>query len=299
MDQATFVEITKSEHAHGGPGWAFGTCLWSPSRNRAGHDRYALMREPQRDDPVLHIYHDRWPDGQTESRLCGHSRVETAYREVAEEPPSPGDWSGMSPYYRIDLRDYTAFSSPLPMGTIVDRYGDEIRQDLKDTSPTYYPFTTHGDSLRTVQGIYLAQATPGLVQILGRGLNLQETLSQATEAGIDPHYEYAEGRRLASERYFFSRNPTLIRRAKDRAGGTCEVCGFNFAAYYGELGAGYCEVHHLNPLSERSDSEWGEELRTRLDEVAVLCANCHRMVHRRRPALSLDELRRQLLRSGS
>jgi hypothetical protein len=25
-----FVEITKENHAHGGPGWEFGTCLWSP-----------------------------------------------------------------------------------------------------------------------------------------------------------------------------------------------------------------------------------------------------------------------------
>lgn len=256
------------------------------------------MRELQRADRVLHIYHDSWPDGATDSRLCGQSTVAALYREVDDEPPSPGDWAGMTPYYRIDLTDYTAFPSPLPMSTIVSRYGEEIRQDLKDTRPTYYPFTTHGDSLRTVQGIYLARATPGLLQILRRGLNLQESVPQAVDAGIDPHYEYTEARRLASERYFFSRNPKLIRLAKERAGGVCQICGFNFADVYGELGEGYCEVHHLNPLSERSDQEWSEGLRTSLDEVAVLCANCHRMVHRKRPALSLEELGQHHSRRG-
>ena len=77
-EPTTYVEITKSEHAHGGPGWELGTCLWSPSRNRAGHDRYALMREPHRGDRVLHIYHDNWPDGVTDFRLCGQSTVGAA-----------------------------------------------------------------------------------------------------------------------------------------------------------------------------------------------------------------------------
>src|SRR3712207_7557670 len=40
-----WVEITPDDHGHGGPGWEFGTCLWSPSRNRTGDDRYRIMRE--------------------------------------------------------------------------------------------------------------------------------------------------------------------------------------------------------------------------------------------------------------
>lgn len=40
-----WVEITRDEHGHGGEGWGFGTCLWSPERDNAGHDRYAIMRQ--------------------------------------------------------------------------------------------------------------------------------------------------------------------------------------------------------------------------------------------------------------
>ena len=68
----------------------------------------------------------------------------------------------------------------------------------------------------------------GLVQILHRALQLQEMVPEAADAGIDPHYEYAEARRLASERYFVSRNPTLIRRAKERAGRTCGYVASTF-----------------------------------------------------------------------
>lgn len=55
-----YIEITKSDHLHGGVGWEFGQCLWSPNRNRAGHDRYSLMREPKVGDLVLHFYNKTW-----------------------------------------------------------------------------------------------------------------------------------------------------------------------------------------------------------------------------------------------
>ena len=53
----------------------------------------------------------------------------------------------------------------------------------------------------------------------------------------------------------------------------CEVCGFDFQARYGVIGEGFAEVHHLLPIHR------GERL-TRLADLAVVCANCHRMLHR-------------------
>lgn len=34
--------------------------------------------------------------------------------------------------------------------------------------------------------------------------------------------------------------------------------------------------------------------RTRLSDLALLCSNCHRMIHRRRPFASIDELRQKI-----
>jgi predicted HNH restriction endonuclease len=57
----------------------------------------------------------------------------------------------------------------------------------------------------------------------------------------------------------------------------CEVsgCGFEFERVYGELGTGFAEVHHLRPLSELR-----QPVSTTFADLAVVCANCHRMIHR-------------------
>ncbi|MFE2018562.1 HNH endonuclease [Streptomyces sp. NPDC059499] len=60
----------------------------------------------------------------------------------------------------------------------------------------------------------------------------------------------------------------------------CEVCTFDFGQFYGPLGQGYIEVHHRLPLHLSGPRE------TKLDDLAVLCSNCHRMCHRSRPGES-------------
>jgi hypothetical protein len=69
---------------------------------------------------------------------------------------------------------------------------------------------------------------------------------------------------------------------------SCEVpgCGFDFEAAYGELGAAYAEVHHLKPLARLRG-----RTKTTLDDLAVVCANCHAMIHRGGNSRSLDEVR--------
>ena len=49
-----WVEVS-TDPAHGGAGWGFGTCLWSPVTNRAGARRYQVMEEPQKGEGVLHF----------------------------------------------------------------------------------------------------------------------------------------------------------------------------------------------------------------------------------------------------
>ncbi|MGF7234005.1 MAG: HNH endonuclease [Frankia sp.] len=68
----------------------------------------------------------------------------------------------------------------------------------------------------------------------------------------------------------------------------CEVCGFDFEKTYGSRGAGYIECHHIVPLHTTGQRA------TKLDDLALICANCHRMIHRGTPWLSPDELRETL-----
>lgn len=115
--------------------------------------------------------------------------------------------------------------------------------------------------------------------------------SKSTVGEVANRAEYDEGNRISQERSFFRRNPNLVRNAKEVYGYTCQVCSFNYQKKYGDLGLGYIECHHLNPLSERPEGEWNENVKTSIQDVRVVCANCHRMMHRRRPALTIEELK--------
>ncbi len=66
----------------------------------------------------------------------------------------------------------------------------------------------------------------------------------------------------------------------------CEVCDFNFFDLYGDLGNGFAEFHHTTPLLESAFMRT-----TQVSDIAIVCANCHRMLHRARPALTIDGLK--------
>jgi 5-methylcytosine-specific restriction protein A len=70
----------------------------------------------------------------------------------------------------------------------------------------------------------------------------------------------------------------------------CEVCEFDFAARYGIHGKGFIECHHVRPLADLDS-----ETMTHLDDLALVCSNCHRMLHRNKDVLTLDELRQMLV----
>ncbi|MCE0864453.1 HNH endonuclease [Pseudomonas alloputida] len=75
-----------------------------------------------------------------------------------------------------------------------------------------------------------------------------------------------------------------------RWGRKCFVCSFEFEKVYGELGKGFIHVHHLKPLSEQG----GEYNLDPEQDLRPVCPNCHAMLHRSVPALTIEELQRQM-----
>lgn len=103
--------------------------------------------------------------------------------------------------------------------------------------------------------------------------------------------EAAEGAILSRLHHYRERDAGLARKRKDRALKehgrlVCEACGFDFFAAYGERGRGFIECHHTKPLKTLQAGA-----KTKLSELALLCANCHRMIHARRPWLTIGELK--------
>jgi 5-methylcytosine-specific restriction protein A len=70
-------------------------------------------------------------------------------------------------------------------------------------------------------------------------------------------------------------------------GPKCQACGFDFAKVYGSIGEGYIEVHHKTPLSEIGR----EYLVNPIKDLIPICANCHAIIHRESPALTIEDLK--------
>ena len=73
------------------------------------------------------------------------------------------------------------------------------------------------------------------------------------------------------------KNRNLSKAAIKAHGYICQGCGFNFAEKYGEIGKDFIEAHHLVPISLFEAQV--VKLDPKLD-FAVLCSNCHRMIHK-------------------
>ncbi|TBV25540.1 restriction endonuclease [Meridianimaribacter sp. CL38] len=132
------------------------------------------------------------------------------------------------------------------------------------------------------------------VEGLGKGIWGLNDYKEA-EVRIDlteDDIEFPEGKKALRKHIARERNPKLIRLAKEKfinENGRllCEVCDFDFEKEYGELGKGFIEGHHSKPVSELEENE-----KTKIEDIVMVCSNCHKMLHRRRPWLSKTELKK-------
>lgn len=121
-------------------------------------------------------------------------------------------------------------------------------------------------------------------------LDIQAGMPEA----VDHVVRLPEARTEGGEKVFFSVRRERDLKLRDDAlalhGLDCMACGFNFEKAYGAHGKGFIEVHHVVPLSDA-----GKTITDPASDLVVLCANCHRMVHRKRDiCLSLEELKAHL-----
>lgn len=96
-----------------------------------------------------------------------------------------------------------------------------------------------------------------------------------------------EGERLLREIQVIKRDGRIVAKAKEKLGSVCQVCSFNFGKVYGEIGRGFIEAHHIDPLHLRA----GKNRPTSVDDFAMLCSNCHRMIHRADNVLTIEQLK--------
>ena len=124
------------------------------------------------------------------------------------------------------------------------------------------------------------EATKSRADLIRVGVAASEALSPFHEEA-----EFTEGRVITELHSRRERDPRLrerlldSRRASDRL--FCEMCGTPPPSTNPALRDAHFEVHHIIPLASSTGCRT-----TRLSDLALLCANCHRMLHR---AIALEK----------
>ena len=200
---------------------------------------------------------------------------------------------------------------------------------LKRLGQTIFPATGYAETFRNENGVYMKlmnfrrldpEYTADGKRGLGRGAKADEEVwaafaedplhcddvAKAILAALDhsearPSWaesfmddgvqEAPEGRILTRMHVARERNRQLVESKRKQAMKKhgkllCEVCGFDFAIHYAERGDGFIECHHTKPVAALVEGQ-----KTHIDDLALVCANCHRMIHRSKRWLSISDLK--------
>lgn len=120
-----------------------------------------------------------------------------------------------------------------------------------------------------------------------RSEHLAEELHGAASTYVEDATKFRLHKRI-------ERNARLVKAVKKAQGHECRVCGINFELHYGDIGKGFIEAHHLRPVASLSGTQ------VPLDPVkdfAVLCSNCHRMIHRSKWVHDIEQFRTEHYKS--
>ena len=134
--------------------------------------------------------------------------------------------------------------------------------------------------------VELSSIAKNIRKIIDSDIELPKFIDESYEEDVE------EGKLITRFHKARERNAKTVKKKKDeflkeRGKLYCEVCEFDFGEKYGSRGDGFIECHHTKFLSD-----YDVPTKTKTMDLALLCSNCHRMIHRKKPWLSVDELRK-------
>lgn len=163
---------------------------------------------------------------------------------------------------------------------------DTLERNSSDSSKFKYDKNSEKDLFYAVSG-------------LGKGhWGLRKTSDyEDSNINLTPSLEeFEEGKQVLKVHLKRERNPKLIqiakKRFKEKHGKLyCEACNFNFKDKYNINDVEFIEAHHLKPVSELKEGE-----KTKIEDIVMLCPNCHRMIHKYRPWIDKKEDIKKILK---
>lgn len=123
------------------------------------------------------------------------------------------------------------------------------------------------------------------IEVFDETITIQEGVKKLLETKI---YERSSKLREIAIKHYMKNGDIL-----------CDACKFSFNKFYGKIGKGYIEIHHIKPIFKYEDEELGKTINIALKNVIPLCSNCHRIIHRDwKNPLQVDFLIEQINQNG-
>lgn len=111
---------------------------------------------------------------------------------------------------------------------------------------------------------------------------------QSVSAKQSTSRTFIEGKVRNVDQTIYERNSEAREACLEHHGFSCKVCDYNFEENFGEVGKGFIHVHHITPISEI-----GEEYEVDpVSDLVPVCPNCHAMIHAKKPAFSIQEIKK-------
>lgn len=188
----------------------------------------------------------------------------------------------------VSLTNIKAALEELGGEAYVSKIKDQVEKNFGGIPPNYLSEYTFRNTIQALINIHCKQsATFGgkavfqrvakgkyeLVNFIKAEINEEIGHSDEKDEPSDLLYEDATKFRLHKR---IERNNKLVKEVKKIQGYVCKVCSINFENKYGAIGKDYIEAHHLRPISTLKGSKIALDP---AKDFAVLCANCHRMIH--------------------
>lgn len=173
-----------------------------------------------------------------------------------------------------------------------DTYPHRFEFDIVETYDNSVYFGTEFFNDEFVEAVRYSACTQGSITRASSIEKLEDiTLDENEEQDEEEHESGYEGKPILRLHKSRERSAKLVKQKKQQVIKetgklACEVCSMDFKSVYGELGANFAECHHKNPLSLRDENK-----ETKLSDLAIVCSNCHRMLHRKRPWLKVEALK--------
>ncbi|GGF84271.1 HNH endonuclease [Alteromonas lipolytica] len=108
---------------------------------------------------------------------------------------------------------------------------------------------------------------------------------KSTEEILEPEI-YIEGATKKISVNAYERNPEARAKCIAHYGCKCYVCDFDFEENYGDIGRGFIHVHHEVALADIREEYQVDPIK----DLKPLCPNCHGIIHRTHPPISIEAL---------